>query len=98
MREGRGLIVACVLLALLGATSGCDPTQTTECQQAIRQSAEAASEEEAERWRVALDEANETIEHLNSEIEEAQQYAGASYDEMEFALVNMDTGEKVDEP
>jgi hypothetical protein len=84
--------------AVLTSAAGCDPVKSSECQAAISAAADEARSEEEEQWRVALEEANATIQRLNSEIEDAQVYAGAGYDEMEFALVNLETGQTVDEP
>jgi peptidoglycan hydrolase CwlO-like protein len=98
MRSGKLNLVAqgwitrlAIVSVLLGAAPllGCEPgnpAESEECQAEI------------EQWRSALQEANETIERLNSSIEDAQSYAGSSYGEMSDALENLETGEKVEEP
>ncbi len=46
----------------------------------------------------ALDEANTNIEQANSSIENAQYYAWETYEDMGYALENLETVETVDEP
>ncbi len=46
----------------------------------------------------ALDEANDNIEEANSNIEDAQNYAGEDYDDMEYALENLQTVDTVRHP
>ena len=46
----------------------------------------------------ALDEANSNIEQANSNIEDAQWYAWSSYDDMGYALDNLETVETISDP
>ena len=87
----RPRLMVLLLLVLVGSAmlSGCqpaNPVESDECQAEIA------------KWKTALGEANETIEKLNSSIEDAQGYAGSSYSEMSDALENLEKGETVDEP
>lgn len=92
------VMVAIIALTAIATCSGCSPVDTEECRDAIASAEEAARSEEAGKWREALEEANDTIERLNSEIEDAKAYTGASYDDMVLALMDLDLGETVDEP
>lgn len=49
-------------------------------------------------YSYALDEANNNIEEANSSIEDAQGYAWSSYDEMGWALDNLETVDTVSNP
>lgn len=63
---------------------------------------ETARSEELENrlsdYQTALEEANDNIEQVNSEIRQAKRYAWESYEEMGNALDNLDTASTVSEP
>jgi hypothetical protein len=58
----------------------------------------SACEDELYDYRTALEEANSNIEQANRIIEDAQYFAGESYEDMEWALNNMSTVDTVSEP
>jgi uncharacterized protein YlxW (UPF0749 family) len=88
----RGLTaVVCIIACLAVTTCSSGPDSdaiaaTDECEDRVGQ------------WRIALQEANDTIEQLNNAIEEAQAYAGASEEEMTYALESLETGDTVAGP
>lgn len=89
MSRLRLALLLFLTVAAMAALLGCErvnPVESAECQ------AEVAG------WRTALPEANDTIERLNSSIEDTQSSAGSSYSEMNDALENPETGEAVGEP
>lgn len=49
-------------------------------------------------YQSALEEANNNIEEANSTIEDAQGYTWSSYEDMGYALDNLETVETVSEP
>ena len=67
----------------------------------MRRSLETCHEECEARvaaWRDALEEANGTIEELNSEIENAQLSSATTYGEMGEALDGLEAGSTTDAP
>ncbi|MDP3093603.1 MAG: hypothetical protein Q8N16_02455 [bacterium] len=68
-----------------------------DCQITL-QEANDNSEWQLYDYQMALQEANNNIEEVNSYIEDAQEYAWSSYDEMGWALDNLMTVETVYEP
>ena len=56
------------------------------------------SQDLIDEYRDALNEANDNIDQANSSIEDAQSYAWSSYEDMGWALDNLETIDTVSEP
>ena len=58
----------------------------------------AVLQDQLDEYQSALSEANDNIDSANSMIEEAQDYAWSSYEDMGYALDNLSTVDTVSEP